>query len=313
LADHEVSLDPEDPEYEGFVDLRSYLRDRAAPDRRQEDEALLVKEVGAWIGRNVYGLIAEKILAAGTPAVVRVEIPAAPEDASGLLYRPWELGHAGGRPLALQDVSLVFEIKGESPPVIHRPVEGALRMLAVFSLPTDEDALNLRRERYRLKVLILGLAARKNLAIDLRVLQYGATREALRQILEEGDGWDILHFSGHGSHGHLALEKEDGTKDPVSSHELLNLIKPARGRLKWVTLSACLSAAATVEETLLWLGVEPRRAGAATPAGHAAADKVLPALARTLVQDLGCAVLAMRYPVGDAFAIELAEQLSGGA
>jgi hypothetical protein len=39
----------------------------------------------------------------------------------------------------------------------------------------------------------------------------------------------------------------------------------------------------------------------------------LPALARTLVQDLGCAVLAMRYPVGDAFAIELAEQLSGGA
>lgn len=147
LADHEVSLNPTDSEYEGFVDLRSYLRDHAAPDRRQQDEALLIEQVGAWIGQNVYGPIADKILAAGTPTVVRAEIPAAPQEASGLLYRPWELGHARGRPLALQDVSLVFEIVGESPPVVHQPVEGALRMLAVFSLPTDQDALNLRHER----------------------------------------------------------------------------------------------------------------------------------------------------------------------
>jgi hypothetical protein len=312
LADHEVSLNPTDSEYEGFVDLRSYLRDHAAPDRRQQDEALLIEQVGAWIGQNVYGPIADKILAAGTPTVVRAEIPAAPQEASGLLYRPWELGHARGRPLALQDVSLVFEIVGESPPVVHQPVEGALRMLAVFSLPTDQDALNLRHERYRLTRLIRGLAQRRGLAIDLRVLQYGATREALQQILEEGDGWDILHFSGHGSQAHLALENQDGTEDSVSSEDLLDLVKPARGRLKWVTLSACLSAAATVEETRLWLGLEPRRGGAATRAAHAAADTVLPALARNLVRDLDCAVLAMRYPVEDAFAIELAEQLYEG-
>jgi hypothetical protein len=48
------------------------------------------------------------------------------------------------------------------------------------------------------------------------------------------------------------------------------------------------------------------------PAGDAAPDKALPALARSLVRDLDCAVVAMRYPVGDAFAIDLAENLYGG-
>ena len=312
LADHEVKLDAADAEYLGWVDLTSFLREHAAPDRRHQDERRLVQEVGVWIGRNVYGPIAEKILAAGTPVTVRVEIPPEPEEVSGLLYRPWELGHARGKPLALQDVSLVFDIKGEAAPVVRRPVEGALRMLAVFSLPTDASALNLRHERYQLAKMIRGLAQRRDLAVDLRVLQYGVTREALRKILEEGEGWDIVHFSGHGLQAHLVLEKQDGTADEAPSEELLELLKPARGRLKWVTLSACLSAATTVEETLAWLGIEPRRAEAVLEAGRAAGEKALPALARTLVRDLDCAVLAMRYPVGDVFAIELAEQLYRG-
>jgi len=160
--------------------------------------------------------------------------------------------------------------------------------------------------------MIRGLAQRRNLAIDLRVLQYGVTRPALEQILEEGQGWDIVHFSGHGLQAHLILEKNDGTADEVPSEELLKLLKPTRGRLKWVTLSACLSAAATVEETLLWLGLEPRRAEAVIEAERAAGEKALPALARILVRDLDCAVLAMRYPVGDAFAIDLAEELYQG-
>ncbi|MGA2741983.1 MAG: hypothetical protein ABSG65_31650, partial [Bryobacteraceae bacterium] len=84
LADHEVSLNPRDFEYEGFLDLCSFLANHAVPDRRQQDEARLVAQVGDWIGRNVYGPIAGKILAAGTPSVVRVEIPAAPAEAPGL-------------------------------------------------------------------------------------------------------------------------------------------------------------------------------------------------------------------------------------
>ena len=112
LADHFVSLDASASEYAGFLDLEAYVSEHAAPDRRQIDEHELVQRVGAWIGEHVFGPAAERILAAGTPVTVRVRIPPKPEAALGLLYRPLELAHARGRPLALQDVSLVMEMGG---------------------------------------------------------------------------------------------------------------------------------------------------------------------------------------------------------
>ena len=299
LADQEVRLDATDSEYEGFLDLPAYLAMHAAPDRRREDEARLVRQVGEWMGRHFYGAMGDKILDAGTPAIVHVQIPAQTAEAAGLLYRPWELGYVQGQPLAVQDVSLIFEVQGESARVKRVPVGERLRILAVFSLPVDASALNLRQERHELSRTIRAIG-QHNRAIDLRVLQYGVTRDALREVLEEGEGWDIVHFSGHGLAAHLVLEKADGTLDLVPSNELAKLLRPARGRLKWVTLSACLSAAATVEETLRWLGVEPHRAPA--PVGG---TRDLQTVARALVQSLDCAVLAMRYPVGDQFAIDL--------
>ncbi len=123
----------------------------------------------------------------------------------------------------------------------------------------------------------------------------------------------MVHFSGHGLAARLVLEQPDGQLDVVSSKELIKLLQPGRGRLKWVTLSACLSAATTVAETLRWLGLEPtRRFRDAVEAETTASDRALPALAQTLVEHLHCAVLAMRYPVGDAFAIDLGERLYRG-
>ena len=197
LADQEVRLDPTDSEYEGFLDLPAYLAMHAAPDRRREDEARLVRQVGEWMGRHFYGAIGDKILDAGTPAIVHVQIPAQPAEAAGILYRPWELGYVQGQPLAVQDVSLIFEVQGESARVKRVPVGERLRILAVFSLPVDASALNLRQERYELSRTIRTIG-QHNRAIDLRVLQYGVTRDALREVLEEGEGWDIVHFSGHG-------------------------------------------------------------------------------------------------------------------
>ncbi len=305
LADQEVKLDPTDFEYAGFLDLPAHLAMNAAQDRRREDESRLVRQVGEWMGRHFYGAIGEKILDAGTPAIVRVQIPTSPPEAAGLLYRPWELGYVRGKPLAVQDVSLIFEA-GEPDKVKRVPVGDRLRILAVFSLPVDASALNLRQERYELSRTIRAIG-QQNRAIDLRVLQYGVTRKALRDVLEEGEGWDIVHFSGHGLAAHLVLEKADGTLDKVPSHELAELLRPARGRLKWVTLSACLSAAADVEETLRWLGVDPKRA-----IGPGTGAKELQTVARALTQSLDCAVLAMRYPVGDQFAIDLGRSLFEG-
>jgi hypothetical protein len=104
LADHAVRLDPGAPEYGGFLDPEGYLEHYAAPDRRAEDKPRLVARLGAWIGEHVLGPVGPRVLAHGTPVTVRVLVP---EPATALLYRPLELAHAGGRPLALQDVSLV--------------------------------------------------------------------------------------------------------------------------------------------------------------------------------------------------------------
>ncbi|MHC4917298.1 MAG: CHAT domain-containing protein, partial [Planctomycetota bacterium] len=308
LADHEVALDPADAEYAAFLDLETYLKEHAAPDKWPDDEVRLIEEVGDWIGRRVLGPVAVRIVDYGTPVTVRVALP---PEASGLLYRPLELAHASGKPLALHDVSLVFEVAGEAPPVRRRPVGDRLRMLAVFSLPTDVSALALRRERYQLERLIGRVALTYRLAVELRVLQYGVTRDALREVLEEGEGWDVMHFSGHGLPASLMLERPDGRHDLVTAEELEELLHPARGRLKLVTLSSCLSAAATVEETLHWLGI-PLPPTSVPPGAEAEPGEGAPAVARALVRDLDCAVLAMRYPVGDDFAISLAAGLYEG-
>jgi hypothetical protein len=214
----------------------------------------------------------------------------------------------GGKPLALRNVSLVYEITGEKPKIKTMPVQDRLRMLAVFSLPTDASSLSLRRERYQLMKLIRDLAQSYGFAIEMRVLQYGTTRESLQEALEEGEGWDLIHFSGHGDKAMLILEKPDGSHDKVSSEELSELLSLASGRLKLVTLSACLSAAATIQETLEWLKIPVAQTEEA-PACSKPGDTPMPALAVELMAKLDCAVLAMRYPVGDEFAIGLASEL----
>ncbi len=105
LADHEVRLDASAAEYEAFGDLRGYLRWHCAPDRRAEDEARIVSEVGAWIGAQVLGPTIAAVLVQRRPATVRVVVP---NEAAELLYRPLELAHANGKPLAVQDVTLVW-------------------------------------------------------------------------------------------------------------------------------------------------------------------------------------------------------------
>ncbi len=312
LADHEVNLDPACSEYDGLIDLRGYLDRHAAPDRWRADHARLLEDFGCWLGANVLGkAIGDKLRAPGVSLTLRVEVP---KPAAGLLTIPLELAHAGGEPLALGGISLVSLVKGEgdgtAPETEHEPVGERLRILALFSLPTQATALALRRERHALTRLISEIAQTRGAAIELRVLQYGASRSALKDALEEADGWDLIHFSGHGERGVLLLEQDDGSNDIITTTELLELLAPARGRLKLATLSACWSAAATIAETRAWLGLpaatpEAREA----PAAATTSDTVLPSLASALANELGCAVLAMRYPVGDQFAIALAARL----
>jgi CHAT domain len=262
---------------------------------------------GEWAARELLGESVGAVIVEAAPVAVRVRVP---EALSQVLLWPLELAHFEGRPLAARgNVTLVYDIAPDAAPVRKSDPGGSLRLLAVFAQPTETSVLALRRERYELTRLVRRIAARERAVVALQVVQYGATRERLREIADSGDGWDVLHLSGHGTGGAFLLEKEDGSPDLVATQDLVALLRPARRRVRLAVVSACESAADTTAQTLRLLGLTEQAdtLEAETADGQAAAQ--VPGLARALVRELGCAVVAMRYPVTDEFAIAFGEAL----
>jgi hypothetical protein len=311
LADREVRLDSTSWQYEAVTNLPGYISWHASLDERYApDEARIVDEVGAWLGEQVLGASIAKALITRRPATVQVIIP---PGAEALAFLPLEIAHAAGKPLAQHDITLVIRPATTEPAVTEKPAapRDRLRVLGLFSLPEGGQPLNLRRERHALVRLISGIAARGR-AAEVRVLQYGVTRDRLREVLEEADGWDIIHVSGHGRPGELLLETAGGRPDLISAADLADLLDVAREHVRLITLAACWSASLTAaqQRRLLRLPVP------ADQTRHAARSLVSPdsppapgTLATELAGRLGCAVLAMRYPVDDEFAIGLSGKL----
>ena len=320
LADHQVDLAGAPGEFEAFTDLYRYLRWNAAPDRRTASETQLAAQVGAWAGAAVLGEAVCEAIVAAAPVRVRVVVP---ERAGFVVSWPLELAHAGGRPLAARgDVTLFYDLApspvGSGPGGPGGAPGRGLRILAVFSLPTATSVLALRRERFELARLVRQIGARQRRRVELSIVQYGATRKRLAAVAEAGDGWDVLHLSGHGGRGQFLLEKPDGSPDPVNTTELVAMLAPLRHQVKVAVVSACESAAATTAETLRWVGLEEQAQqleqqaeqdiGAPAVAGGGA-EPVMTGVARAVAAGLDCAVVAMRYPVTDDFAIAFAKDL----
>ena len=312
MAEHEVRLDPGHWQFEAFTNLQEYLRWHVAPDRRIEDEARIVAEVGEWMGMHVFGPVAPAMVSA-SPATVRVVVP---NEGRSLLFRPLELARMNGRSLALQGVTLVMQPNSDAPEAATK-VGSRLRVLGLFSLPQEGRALNLRKERQGLVRLLSEIAAAGR-AVDMRMLQYGVTRTRLQEVLRENGGWDVIHLSGHGAPGELLLEAEDGSVDRVSAADLADMLALTRGRVKLVSVSACWSAALTAAESRRLLRL-PITGNTQVPDGsQSSPDAAVPgwgddplagALATELSDKLRCAVLAMRFPVVDEFATALARRL----
>ncbi|MGW6456007.1 hypothetical protein ACWF94_08770 [Streptomyces sp. NPDC055078] len=303
LGDHQVSLDTDGAEYEAFRDLRSYLRRQRLPHDPVGSETEAVRRLGTWIGSEVFGRLGEQL--SGT---VRVVVP---REAEFLLSRPLELARVNGVVLARRQVCPVYELPGVASPGDKEPVGESLRILALFSMPSRTSVLDLRRERRELETTVRRIASRSRKAIELRVLQYGVTRERLAEAAEEFPGWDVLHVAGHGRAAALLLERADGEPDPVSTGELIELLSPARDRLKLAVLSVCDSGAAMAAGTLHTLGLHDAadqvEQDEAQSEGGPGGGRV--GLARGLVTELGVAALAMRYPVADGFAVALTGEL----
>jgi tetratricopeptide (TPR) repeat protein len=305
LADRQVDLDVETAEYEAFCDLAGHIERHRLPHDPVGSEADAVDRVSAWISDHVFG----DALLTKFSGTVRVIVP---RGAEFLLSRPLELARVKGVVLARRQVSLVYEPAGLIEPTGKEDVTGSVRILALFSMPARSSVLALRRERFELAKTVRTIAAKSRKAIELRVLQYGVTRERLSEAVEEYPGWDVLHVSGHGEVGALLLEKANGEPDLVSTDELVELLAPARNRLKLAVLSACQSGAAEAATTLHTLGLD-ELAEQVSRDQDGATNQVNQAnqvgLARGLVEELGVTALAMRYSVADGFAVALAGEL----
>ena len=300
VATHDVRLHAADERFDAFTDLHQYLSLHVAPDRRGVDDAHIIAKLGEWIGTQVLGPVVHVLAERARRGHLTVRVIAPP----GLLFRPLELAYMNGEPLATQDVTLVMQPDESEEDAAPR---GRLRILGLFSQPEGERALNLRRERYELvrRIAATGKAA------EVRVLQYGVTREALREVLTDGDGWDIIHISGHGRPGELLLETAEGNADLLDGAHLADLLAPVQHRVRLVTVSACWSAAVAADEQrrVLGLRVTNEFPPEAETGPDAAAGTASGTLATSLVARLGCAVLAMRYPVEDEFAMALTGRL----
>lgn len=318
LATAQAKLDKADPRYAGWLDLPRYLARRAAPDRRATEEPALLQDFGDWLSAGIFGDGMAEKLAKRAPVALRIKLPAAARELALCPLEAARLGDKlGGKTLLQRGVAPVYDLRepdadADDTPE-KQPADPALRVLAVFSLPPRQSPLNLRQERQALRGLVAELqGSGKRANIELRILQYGATRATLQAALEDGDGWDVAHFSCHGDPGALVLEGDNGADDVISADDLAELLEPHRDRLKLATLSACHSGAAAIEERLKTLNIHPNRDGAARAAANDAAETdpaAASSLAQKLAEHLDCAVLAMRFSVGDRFAIELAKDL----
>jgi hypothetical protein len=310
LADHDVQLVDSSREYRGFLEPGRYINDQ----RPIVPAAELMARLGSWLGEQVFGGLREKLSQAATlPAqAVRLIVPQAAQD---LLFRPFELAcFATGKSFREAGIRFVYTLEGKDRKGRAEAAGQSVRILAVFSLPVQTNPLNLRRERYGLQKLVRDLSLTSGRAVELRVIQYGATRATLRQALLDAKGWDVIHLSGHGTEGALLLEDDRGRNDQVGSEALGELLELAKARLKLLILDACYTGAGTHAAARRLVGLDdgPQRdLKTVEPITAAEAATRLPSLAQQLSQRLDCAALAMRYPVGDDFATELSLSIYG--
>ncbi|MEU0528988.1 CHAT domain-containing protein [Amycolatopsis tolypomycina] len=253
------------------------------PRWRPDSERRMLAGVGDFLTERILGPIAPALLERA-PVTVRIAVP---DQAAHILGFPLELACHAGRVLGRDGVTWCYAPEGE--PVAATPAGQQLRVLGVFALPIDSSALGLARERRRLTQEMSSFGP----AVHFRVLQYGVTRAALREAIEEPEGWDVIHISGHGNAGVLHLESAEGGRDTLDTADVLDHLRATASRTRLVVLSACESGAARAARH----GSGTGKAAASVPALS------LRGLGYEVARALDCAVMAMRYPVDDSFSV----------
>jgi len=212
---------------------------------------------------------------------------------------PWELlyGNCGQDEgfLALSTGTPIVRFMAPYAPNRFPPVEGQLRILAVFANPDDGryPLLDMDQEKKVLEEALKPWTAGSSK--PLAKVDYVEGHNTIRQLqdLLGREDYEVLHFSGHGCYdtarakGSLVMEGPHGGSDEVEERRLLTMLlgdgahaPRARHNLRLVFLNSCNGAENTPSQPFS-------------------------GLARSLVRSGVPAVVAMQYPVSDLAATEL--------
>lgn len=235
-------------------------------------EALLVGDL-----RSRYDVSRERAARESKGLRLRLRIEA-PE----LAALPWEYlyDQTEGEYVCLSsDTPLVryLELPRPAPPL---KVEPPLRILGMIANPSDQDQLNVERERERMRQALRRLEGKG--LVKLTWLD-GQTWQDLHRAMQRGP-WHIFHFIGHGGfnprtdEGVLALANEEGKTRLLSATELGRLLASHRF-LRLAVLNACEGAKGSQQDVFSSSAAMLARRG-------------IPA------------VLAMQYEITDTAAIE---------
>ena len=299
VAYDEVSLDPPSgEEQEAQKGTADWMRRFVAT---ASDRSAAMNEARRWLGEHVLPKVGQAI-ADEAPATVHVRIP---EMAVALLNYPLELASVADASsdgnfidLAENDVAFVYEVFDTKAGASKDAVHGTLRVLAIFSEPEGATFSTLYVEQRRLTSRIDQIASQYDKSIELQILPYGTTQQRLKDCLEEGEGWDIIHISGYGVINGLAMWESE----PLPMTQLAKELKHTRHRLKAITLIDREHPAHAHDN-----GAGQQEAPA--PSASVIGDRAIIAVASDLSRTLGCAVFAFRYPACEKFAMTFVQEL----
>lgn len=168
-------------------------------------------------------------------------------------------------------------------PIQPLTVTPPLRVLGLIASPSDQELLDVARERQRVEDALKGLTRRG--LVKLVWWEAGQTWRDLQRAMRAGP-WHIFHFVGHGGfdqardEGLVVLPDDEGRSHYLMAADLARLLAVHR-TLRLVVLNACEGAASSSQD-------------------------VFSSTASILVRRGIPAVLAMQYAITDRAAVEFA-------
>ncbi len=315
--------------FEGLFDLRRFVEryaDLLHPlgSAQPLTDHELVAELSVFLGRTLLGpAILDALGRHSRPRVLRVRVPETAGDLAAALARvPWEFARRDERDSILADKNVLVQLwpdEAPAPPAAPLDRGEPLRVLLVFAATRGGAPLAARLEhRSLLDLFHRRIYPQGRVRVD--ALIHGVTRRRLEQQIERAGGYHVVHWSGHGHVGRLALDEDpDGSGEPsLSGGELAEAFTNAGQALPHlVFLGACRSGDGAAgddpdvfEATLA--ATRPRRerrrrqGAAETLESQLRRRPGYTGVARALIAAGAGSVVAMRYEVGDEYARALA-------